>query len=133
MLRGDEFNQLSGLQKLELLHAKLTSIAPTSFHPLKSLETLNLVGSFSVNYTIGKELFMSSTNLKELHLSDNNIQAIHPEAFDHLHSLILLDLSGNYCVNNEFWNEENDRILDMTLVKQELKTCFGNFASQKVF
>ncbi len=131
VLRGDEFNQLIGLKELDLLETKLASIAPTTFHPLKSLETLDLSELFTgTNNTISKELFMYSTNLRSLRLDDLNIQAIHPEAFANLHKLIYLSLSGNKCVDTYFRDPEVEPI-DMTLVKEKLQTCFENFSNQE--
>jgi Leucine-rich repeat (LRR) protein len=129
-LRGDEFNQLSGLKELILTNTKLTSIPPTTFHPLRSLESLELSGAFTgTNNIISKELFMSSTNLIALGLAGNNIHAIHPEAFANQQKLIYLDLRGNICVGILFRNSE--KLIDMTRVREKLKTCFENFFSQK--
>jgi Leucine-rich repeat (LRR) protein len=129
-LRGDEFNQLSGLKGLSLWNTKLASIGPITFHPLASLEWLFLGNSFAgQNRVIGKELFMNSTNLRELNLIHNHIQAIHPEAFNNLHRLTNLDLVGNKCVNERF-SYRSGKVLDMTLVKEKLKDCFKNFTNQ---
>ncbi len=121
-LRGDEFDQLGGLKVLSLWHAKLTSIAPTTFHPLQSLETLYLSESFTgKDNIIGNELFMTLTNLKRLDLSRNNIQAIHPETFKNLHHLDLLDLLGNTCFDGNIWDPTDE------ILKEKLKVCFENY------
>jgi Leucine-rich repeat (LRR) protein len=129
-LRGDEFNQLSGLKELAVSTRKSTTIASTIFHPLRSLESLELAFTGHDNI-ISKELFMYSTNLRSLKLFWNKILAIHPEAFDNLYKLTLLDLDGNDCVDEKFEAPEG-KILDMTLVKLALKKCFKNFTSQVV-
>jgi Leucine-rich repeat (LRR) protein len=130
VLRGDEFVQLTGLKSLDILYAKLASIAPITFHPLRSLEWLGLGDSFvGTNNTISEEVFIHSTNLKQIFLSGNDIQAIHPEAFSNLHNLFRLDLNGNKCVDESFWAPENIG-LDMNLVKEKLKNCSENFLHQ---
>jgi Leucine-rich repeat (LRR) protein len=127
-LRGDEFNQLSGLKELALSTRKSTTIASTIFHPLRSLESLEL--SFTGhNNIIKKDLFLHSTNLRSLKLSWKKIHAIHPEAFDNLHKLTFLDLEGNDCVDEKFEAPEG-KVIDIALVKVALKRCFENFASQ---
>ncbi len=126
-LRGDEFVQLSGLKELYLSGTKLASIPQTTFHPLRALKMLVLASIFTgSNNIINKELFLYSTNLKKLALSGNNIQAIDPAAFANLHSLTFLDLRFNKCVHRRFKDPENE-FIDMTLVKEKLQTCFGNF------
>jgi Leucine-rich repeat (LRR) protein len=117
-LRGDEFSELSGLKVLNLEKTKLTSIAPTTFHPLKFLEQLYLGGSFEENIKIiEKELFKNSTNLKEIDLRSNNIEAIHLEAFENLR-LVGLYLSRNKCVDTDFYYDHRDYI------KDKLQNCF---------
>jgi Leucine-rich repeat (LRR) protein len=128
-LRGDQFSQLSGLKKLSLSPRKSASIAPTTLHQLRSLEWLELTFEENDN-TISKELFMYSTNLKTLILSWNNIRAIHPEAFDNLRNLTSLNLRDNTCVD-ELFEAPAGETVDLTSVKQKLKTCFENFAKQE--
>ncbi len=129
-LRGDEFVQLSGLKALFLWNTYLASIAPTTFHPLTSLERLYLSQSFAgQNNIISKELFMYSINLRQLELSHNNIEAIHPEAFNNLNNLTRLELRGNKCVDENI-SSPSGEVLNMTLVKKKLKRCFKYFPNQ---
>ncbi len=131
-LRGDEFNQLGGMKILSLWFSNLVSIAPTTFHPLTSLEQLSLGYAFpGQNHVISKELFMNSKNLKELDLIYNNIGKIHPEAFNNLHSLTSLELKGNRCVDENFSSPAGE-VLNMTLVKEKLNDCFENFRGPRL-
>jgi Leucine-rich repeat (LRR) protein len=131
-LRGNEFNMLSGLKELYLDELQLTSIAPNTFHPLKSLVVLDMRLSFKGDMVnIEKELFMKSANLKWLLLSNNKIHAIHPESFDNLKGLNRIDLRSNKCVDKSFWAQQNET-LDMNIVKASLKTCFENYLMQQV-
>ncbi len=122
-LRSDEFVQLTGLMKLDFSFTRMTSIGPTTFHPLKSLETLDLNGALKSGQlnNIEKELFINSTKLRSLDLSSNRIQAIHPEAFKSLRDLHHLELSGNKCVN-EYFRNPRDKIIE-----EKLEKCFANF------
>jgi hypothetical protein len=59
-------------------------------------------------------------------LRDNDIHTIDPEAFDNNQKLNLLDLRFNECVDKNFEAPEN-KTLDWTAVKKDLKKCFDNF------
>jgi hypothetical protein len=110
---------------------KSASIAPTTFHPLRSLESLDLDFSITEKQNIiNKELFMYSTNLRTLRLCWNGIQAIHPKAIDNLDKLTFLNLSGNNCVDEIFKAPENEEEIDMALIKKKLEKCFENFYKQ---
>ncbi len=129
-LRGDEFDQLTGLVELDLAGIRISNIKPTTFQNLTALETLNL--SFLSNLknpTISKELFRNCPNLKSLKLRGNNIRAIDPEAFNNNQKLTTLELNFNDCVSKNFVVSDN-KALHWTVVKKDLKECFGNFAKQ---
>ncbi len=129
-LRGDEFNMLTGLKELNIYGTKLTSIAPNIFHPLRSLEVLNMGSSFEGDeLVIEKELLMHSINFTYLNLSGNKITAIHPESFDNLKRLTRLDLLRNQCFNGEFRAQQNET-LDMTMVRKMLNGCFNKYPKQ---
>ncbi len=130
-LRGDEFNQLGGLKYLDLSSTRLTSIAPTTFHPLQSLVSLNLGRSFAGPINIENKLFMNLTNLRTLDLSENNIVAIQRKTFDSLRNLSFLGLQGNICVN-EWFEAPYNEVLDMEVINEKLKVCFGNFPAEEV-
>jgi Leucine-rich repeat (LRR) protein len=133
ILRGHEFDQLTGLQELFLWQTELTSIAESTFHPLRSLEWLVLSDSFAgKTNVIGKELFMNSTNLSKLDIDRNHIDAIHPDAFNNLHNLTALSLMENKCFDGMF-RARKDEVLNMTLVEEKLQTCFENFSRQSGF
>ncbi len=131
-LRGDEFNQLGGLKNLDLSYAKLTSIGPTTFHPLQSLDYLGLDRSFAGPINIENKLFMNLTNLRTLDLSGNNIVAIQRKTFDSLPNLTYLGLQGNICVDEDFRAPDNEVTIDMELLNEKLKVCFANFPIHEV-
>jgi Leucine-rich repeat (LRR) protein len=128
-LRGDEFNQLGGLKILSLSRARLTSIAPTTFHSLESLGYLELSESFAGPINIENKLFMNLTNLRTLDLSGNKIVAIQRKTFDSLRNLSFLNLRDNICVDEYFGPGVT---IDMEVLNEKLKVCFGNFPSQEV-
>jgi Leucine-rich repeat (LRR) protein len=132
ILRGHEFNQLSGLKNLYLDFINLASIAPTTFHPLKSLERLGLYESLvGKNNIIEKELFVNLNNLRILDLSRNNIVAIQKDAFKVLPNSTSIKLRENICVDEDFWAPYNEA-LDMEVLNEKLKTCYSNFPSQEI-
>lgn len=90
---GESLGSLTQLKELDISQNKLTYIGPDIFHPLRSLEYIDL--NHNEIDTVTRGTFSDLSNLEDLLLSFNGISEIEERAFEGLFSLQRLTLSNN--------------------------------------
>ena len=90
---GDIFSDLTSLKSLSLDNNQLTTLAPSLFKGLTSLEFLAIRRSRLTS--LPGDIFSDLTSLKSLSLGNNQLTALAPSLFSGLTSLQNLYLNGN--------------------------------------
>lgn len=130
----EEFNQnvfkkLGELRELKLLKVNLKFLDPKVFHPLTSLEYINI--SFNKSpLKISGNLFKHNHHLKEIILIKNSIKSIDPQFLrHHKPNLKHVSVRMNSCIDKDFLNLDNGKIEDAAF--EMLTICFRNYLDGK--
>lgn len=124
------FKNLVALRELKLMNVNLKYLDPKVFHPLTSLEYINISFNKSPLETIPGNLFKHNYHLKEMILIKNSIRSIDPKFLrNYKPSLKHLSVRMNSCIDQDFLHLENGKI-DKAAIEM-FTICYRNYLDGK--
>lgn len=113
------------LRQIYVQHNNLPEFQDGVFHNLTSLELLYFYNN-QITELKAISFGNSIPTLRILNGPENIINAIDQTLIEDAVNLEYLMLNSNVCVNNSFFDVRNN----LDAVREELRTCFDNFANQ---
>lgn len=124
------FKNLGQLRELKLMNVNLKYLDPKVFHPMTSLEYINISFNKSPLQTIPGNLFKHNYHLREIIFIKNSIQSIDPKFLrNYKPNLKHLSVRMNSCIDEDFLDLENGKIEDAAI--EMFTICFRNYLDGK--